>query len=107
LLGLIVCRHFIAEGLRKPLCFQDSVDLLCKHIDRIRESAKGSFDNIAIGSDLDGYIKPALPGLEHLGCMGGLQGALAERYGEAVARKICSENALRVLRSAWRQPLAH
>ena len=27
----------------------------------------GSDDHVAIGSDLDGYIKPALPGLEHEG----------------------------------------
>jgi hypothetical protein len=29
----------------------------------------GTYDNIAIGSDLDGYIKPALPGLERMGRM--------------------------------------
>ena len=103
-LGLIVCRHFIADGLPKPDSFKQSVELICKHIDRIRDhSPARSFDHVAIGSDLDGYIKPALNGIEHLGRMRALQAALAERYGESAAHKVCSENALRVLRAGWRQ----
>ena len=103
-LGLIVCRHFIGDGLPKPDSFEDSVELICTHIDRIREhSPSGSFDHVAIGSDLDGYIKPALNGIEHLGRMRALQAALAARYGESAAHKVCSENALRVLRTGWRQ----
>ena len=56
---------------------------------------------IGIGSDLDGYIKPALPGLEHMGRMRDLQQSLHDRYGPLVSEQICSGNALRVLRSAW------
>jgi microsomal dipeptidase-like Zn-dependent dipeptidase len=57
---------------------------------------------VGIGSDLDGYIKPALPGLEHMGRMRSLQESLRERYGAENAERISSGNALRVLRSAWR-----
>ncbi|MGA2926362.1 MAG: membrane dipeptidase [Solirubrobacteraceae bacterium] len=64
----------------------------------------GSCDHIAIGSDLDGYIKPALCGLEHMGRMSALQRSLRERYGAQDADKICAGNALRVLRGAWQQP---
>jgi microsomal dipeptidase-like Zn-dependent dipeptidase len=85
--------------------FEDSVQALCRHIDRIHDLT-GSFDHIGIGSDLDGYIKPALPGLEHMGRMRALQQSLAERYGAAVAEQISSGNALRVLRSAWRHTAA-
>jgi microsomal dipeptidase-like Zn-dependent dipeptidase len=100
-LGCILCEHFITDGLRERAdSFDDSVGLLCRHIDRIRELT-GSFDNIGIGSDLDGYIKPALPGLEHMGHMRALQQSLRERYGSQHAEKICSANALRVLHSAW------
>jgi microsomal dipeptidase-like Zn-dependent dipeptidase len=60
---------------------------------------------VAIGSDLDGYIKPALPGLAHMGLMGALQDGLAARYGPDIAEKITNGNARRVLRTAWRQPL--
>jgi microsomal dipeptidase-like Zn-dependent dipeptidase len=102
--GLIMCEHYMTDGLRgRVRGFDDSFEVLCKHIDRIR-SLTGSFDNIGIGSDLDGYIKPALPGLEHMGLMGRLQDSLAERYGPD-AEKICSGNALRVLRAAWTKPV--
>jgi microsomal dipeptidase-like Zn-dependent dipeptidase len=106
-LGCILCEHYITSGLGKVRSYEDSVEALCKHIDRINELT-GSFDAIGIGSDLDGYIKPALPGLEHMGKMRPLQASLGERYGAEDAEKICSQNALRVLRSAWtvRQPSA-
>ena len=102
MLGCILCQHYITNGLRgRVRSFEDSVAALCRHIDRIRE-VTGSFENVAIGSDLDGYIKPALPGLEHMGRMRALQESLRERYGPENAEKISSGNALRVLRSAWR-----
>jgi len=100
-LGCILCRHYIGSGVRSaPRSFESSVAALCTHIDRIH-AVTGSFDHVAIGSDLDGYIKPALPGLEHMGHMRALEQALAERYGAADAERICSANALRVLRSGW------
>jgi microsomal dipeptidase-like Zn-dependent dipeptidase len=102
-MGCILCEHYITSGLPgKATDFDSSVAALCRHIDRIRD-VTGSFDHVAIGSDLDGYIKPALKGLEHMGHMRRLQDALAVRYGSRDAARICSENALRVLRSAWRR----
>jgi microsomal dipeptidase-like Zn-dependent dipeptidase len=62
----------------------------------------GSHDHAAIGTDLDGWIKPALPGLEHLGRMRYVQDALAAKYGGEVAEKISSANVLALLRRAWR-----
>ena len=55
----------------------------------------------AFGSDLDGYIKPALPGLEHLGRMRPLQEALDTRYGRPIAEQFAGGNALRVINAAW------
>ncbi len=101
-MGCILCTHYITSGLHgKVNDLNSSIDALCRHVDRIRE-VTGSLDHVAIGSDLDGYIKPALPGLEHMGRMRALQDALRERYGPQGAEKIASGNALRVLRSAWR-----
>jgi microsomal dipeptidase-like Zn-dependent dipeptidase len=101
-LGCILCEHYIGNGVRRRVrSYADSFDALCAHIDRVRE-VTGCFDFVAIGSDLDGYIKPALPGLEHMGHMRALQQSLRDRYGAEAAGKISSENALRVLRSAWR-----
>jgi len=98
-IGLIACKHYISRGLRPWLVwdFDDSVKLICAHIDRIR-AVTDSLDHVAIGTDLDGFIKPALPGLKHMGRMDELQDALRGRYGPTDAAKICSLNALRVLR---------
>ena len=101
-LGLISCEHYISDGAPKPESFDQSFALLCRQIDRICELAKSN-DHVAFGSDIDGYIKPALPGVEHLGRMHRLQQALADHYGAESARKFSSENALRVIRATWQQ----
>jgi microsomal dipeptidase-like Zn-dependent dipeptidase len=107
-LACILCEHYMTNGLpAHERTLDGSVDVVCRHIDKLHELT-GSYENIAIGSDLDGYIKPALPGLEHMGRMAELQKRLHDRYGAADAEKICSGNALRVLRSEWgrRRPRA-
>ncbi|MGZ4349873.1 MAG: dipeptidase [Solirubrobacteraceae bacterium] len=101
LLGLILCQHYITSGLPDVKeTFEGSVDALCRHIDKLCDLI-GSYDHIGIGSDLDGYIKPALPGLEHQGRMADLQQALAARYGADVAQQIAGGNAVRILRTQW------
>ena len=103
-MGVIACTHYTHDGLRparKVKTFDDSMELIYAHVDRIRQ-VTGSHDHVAIGSDLDGWIKPALPGLEHLGHMRHVQEALATKYGDAVAEKISSANLLALLRRAWR-----
>lgn len=112
-LGLIFAQHKLYDGLdlstkrwlglpirRRPR-FEHSFEVLCRHIDRIHEVA-GSHRHTAIGSDLDGFIKPTLPGLEDMRDMANLQRALRDRYGEADGELICSGNALRLLTSYWR-----
>ncbi|HYV16832.1 MAG TPA: membrane dipeptidase [Conexibacter sp.] len=99
-MGVIDCRHYVTDRRLRSArdgTPEDSIELICAQIDHIAE-VTGSFEHAAIGTDLDGYIKPALKGLEHAGCMGALQDALERRYGAERARKVCSENALRVLR---------
>jgi microsomal dipeptidase-like Zn-dependent dipeptidase len=100
-MGVIVCEHWANDGLPKAKAFDDSVKVIREHIDRVH-GLTGSYDNIAIGSDLDGYIKPALPGLEHEGHMKALEDALVAGYGAAVAQQICSDNVLGLLRRYWR-----
>jgi microsomal dipeptidase-like Zn-dependent dipeptidase len=102
-LGCILCEHYISSGLKRRVrSYDDSLAVLFKHVDRIHD-VTGSYDHVAIGSDLDGYIKPALPGLEHMGHMRRFQQSLRDRYGPAAAEQICNGNALRVLRGAWRR----
>jgi microsomal dipeptidase-like Zn-dependent dipeptidase len=103
-IGLILCPHYILGGWlfhhRQTRDLDASVDAVCRHVDHIRDLT-GSLDHVAIGSDLDGWIKPALKGLGHLGQMARFQERLRSRYGDSDAEKISSGNALRVLRAAW------
>lgn len=99
-LGVIACRHWATANLGEDRSFAESVERICTHIDRIHD-VTGSHEYAAIGSDLDGYIKPALKGVEHMGRMRRVESALVARYGPADAKLICSDNALRVLRAYW------
>lgn len=101
-IGLILCDHHMRDGVRRKQTktLDDSLEVLCAHIDHLHE-VTGSMRHIGIGSDLDGYIKPALAGVGHMGKMKALQEALAERYGAGDAQLICSGNSLRVLQSYW------
>jgi microsomal dipeptidase-like Zn-dependent dipeptidase len=100
-IGLIFANHQILDGLEtKPKSLADSVAVLRRHIDRIAELT-GSHRHVAIGSDLDGFVKPTLPGLQSMADMKPLEAALVEAYGPADAASICSENILRPLRSYW------
>jgi microsomal dipeptidase-like Zn-dependent dipeptidase len=101
-LGVIVCEHWASDGPPPtPKTFEESVGVICTHINRIVDVTQ-SDDHVAIGSDLDGYVKPALHGLEHEGRMKDLEAALVAEYGAARAKKFCSENVLSLLRDYWR-----
>jgi microsomal dipeptidase-like Zn-dependent dipeptidase len=101
LFGCILCEHYITSGLSEAdKSLEGSIDALCRHIDKLHDLT-GGYDQIAIGSDLDGYIKPALPGLQDMGRMTELQRALRARYGAEDAQRICGDNALRLLRDHW------
>jgi microsomal dipeptidase-like Zn-dependent dipeptidase len=100
--GLILAQHQLNDGVRRShtKSFEESIEVIYKHIDRIAEIT-GSHAYTAIGSDLDGFIKPTMGGLESMADMARLQQALRDRYGEEDAERVCSENALRVLRAGW------
>jgi microsomal dipeptidase-like Zn-dependent dipeptidase len=100
-IGVIACEHWAADGRKTPKTFNESVDLICEHIERVRKVTK-SDASVAIGTDLDGYIKPALKGLEHLGLMKDLEQALVARYDATLAERFCSGNLLAVLNGYWR-----
>jgi microsomal dipeptidase-like Zn-dependent dipeptidase len=100
--GLIMAQHQLNSGVRatRSWRFRQSLDVICRHIDRIGEIT-GSHRHTAIGSDFDGFIKPTVAGLESAGDMQRLEAALRERYGDADGERICSGNALRVLKAGW------
>jgi microsomal dipeptidase-like Zn-dependent dipeptidase len=102
-IGLLLAEHQLTDGvrLRRTRSVEDSLEVVFRHIDRIREIT-GSHSHAAIGSDLDGFVKPTVAGLEDAAKLAALRRALTERYEAADAELIASGNALRLLRSHWR-----
>jgi membrane dipeptidase len=104
--GMIMGDHIMSDGLRpepkrgerRTKDFDDSFELLCTHIDTVNEWSGRPFRHLGLGSDLDGFIKPTLAGIETAEDMAALESALAARYGQENADSICSGNALRLLR---------
>lgn len=103
-IGLIACKHWMAGGLREPKSVSDTTDVICRHIDHI-EAVVGHVDTdldgshrfAAFGSDQDGFIKPALAGLDTPDGYSQVRAALQDRYGAEAAARICAGNALRAL----------
>ena len=98
--GLIACRHWMSKGMQEPKTFDQTMDVICRHIDHIRTvvgDPGGVHRYTAFGSDQDGFIKPALPGLEVPAGFMQVEEELTKRYGPVAAANICSGNALRVL----------
>lgn len=76
---------------------------MVRHIDYLVEHV--GIDGVALGSDFDGATMPA-----EIGDATGLQNLVAALgnagYGDADLAKICRDNWLRVLRSAWHEAAA-
>jgi microsomal dipeptidase-like Zn-dependent dipeptidase len=98
-IGLIMAQHQLNDGIRRrqTKTLEESFEVVRRHIDRIH-SVTRNHDHVALGSDLDGFIKPTMGGIEHAGDLEKLERKLREHYGDEVAERIASGNALRVLR---------
>jgi microsomal dipeptidase-like Zn-dependent dipeptidase len=92
-IGLIFAQHQINDGLRKrdTKTLSESLDVLSRHIDAIGPA------HVGLGSDLDGFIKPTLGGVETAADLKPLADGLRARYPES-AEAMLNENALRVIR---------
>jgi microsomal dipeptidase-like Zn-dependent dipeptidase len=95
LIGLIMAQHQLGTTNAR----QDSEEVVRKQLDAIK-NACGDHKATAIGTDLDGFIKPSLTGLDTVENLPDLEGWIrnAEK-GEAEA--IIHENAERVLKQAF------
>jgi len=107
LVGLISGDHIVTDGYfprrrgkRRTGSFEESVDTLCRQIDQIHAWI-GTHDRTGIGTDLDGFIKPTLAGIESTRDLARLEEEIVRRY-PADGENICSGNALRILDSYWR-----
>jgi microsomal dipeptidase-like Zn-dependent dipeptidase len=98
--GLIACDHWMTRGLPDAKTPADTVATIFRHIDHIHEVAdggSGEYKHVAFGSDQDGFIKPALSGLETPNGFRKIEDAIKDKYPDS-AEDICSGNAMRLLR---------
>lgn len=100
--GLIMAQHQLNDGIRKKetTTLDESLEVICKHIDKIAE-VTGGYEQVAIGTDLDGFIKPTTGGVETAADLRLVEEGLRARYGDEVAEKITWTNALGVLQKLW------
>jgi microsomal dipeptidase-like Zn-dependent dipeptidase len=97
-IGLILADHQLCDGGRpQPRSAAETAKLLADHA-RAIERGTGSLDHGAIGSDLDGFIKPVVAGFQDAAALKNLEGALATELGDAAAAEaIARRNAERLI----------
>src|SRR3954447_1272687 len=105
--GLILAQYQLNDGLfaGHTTTFEQTKNIIFRHVDKIAQVTRG-YDHLAIGSDLDGFIKPTATGLESSADLARLDAALRERYRDEDVDKILSGNVVRVLRAGWRRGVA-
>jgi microsomal dipeptidase-like Zn-dependent dipeptidase len=101
-IGLIMAQHQLNDGIRRTRTkdLDASAAVVRTHIDRIHDIA-GDYSNIALGTDLDGFIKPTMGGIESASDLEDLRGKLLDHYPADVVSAIGHGNAERVLRATW------
>jgi membrane dipeptidase len=100
--GLIMAQHQLNDGIRKKetTTLEESLEVICRHIDKIAEIT-GGHEHVAIGTDLDGFIKPSMGGVTTAADLRLVEEGLRERYGDEIAERVTWRNALRVLETIW------
>jgi microsomal dipeptidase-like Zn-dependent dipeptidase len=100
--GLIMAQYQLNDGIRKSHTetLEEALEVIFKHVDKIAE-VTGGYEQIALGSDFDGFVKPTPGGLESMADLAKLERAMRARYGDEATDKMTSGNALRVLRALW------
>jgi microsomal dipeptidase-like Zn-dependent dipeptidase len=100
-IGLILARHQLQDGRADGEGIDHTVATIRAHIDAIH-GVCGSHAHVALGSDLDGFIKPTMSGIESAEHLALLEQPLREAYPDD-ADAILSGNVLRVVRRALAQ----
>lgn len=96
--GLIMAQHQLNDGVRKRPTkrLKESIEVICRHIDRIEEIVGPG--HVALGTDLDGFIRPTMGGLETAADLAKLREPLVEHYrDEAKVDAFLYGNARRVI----------
>jgi microsomal dipeptidase-like Zn-dependent dipeptidase len=96
-IGVIFYTQWLRTGAADP---RSDIQLITDVIDYIYQKT-GTFDHIAIGSDLDGFIEP-IEICSNYSKMSSLVDPILYRYGQVAGEKILYRNALRVLHAGWK-----
>jgi microsomal dipeptidase-like Zn-dependent dipeptidase len=103
--GLIMAQHQLNDGIlprkKRTKTLDESLEVICTHIDKIAE-VTGGYEQIALGTDFDGFIKPTMGGLKDMSDLRHLEAALRKHYGDENAERMLWSNALGVLKTLWR-----
>jgi microsomal dipeptidase-like Zn-dependent dipeptidase len=103
-IGLIMAHHQLNDGLfSRRGDLKRTLAAMHAHIDAIR-GITGSHRHTGIGSDLDGFIKPTVGGIESAADLAKLAHPLRETYSED-AKAVLRGNARRVLRTTLVEPV--
>lgn len=100
-IGLILAQHQLTDGVRRGNTkrLEESIEVICQHIDRI--DALVGPGHVGLGSDLDGFIKPTLAGLDTSADLAKLRDPLIARYNDpAKVDAFLYGNARRVIERA-------
>ncbi len=101
--GILYCDHFMRDGKGlETRTLEQSPEVIDRQLKQPREW--GGDDILAIGSDLDGFIKPTLAGLSSAANHADVAAHLHKTYGAELADKICHGNALRLFERGWMRP---
>jgi microsomal dipeptidase-like Zn-dependent dipeptidase len=96
-IGLILARHQLQDGRRDGEGIAHTVGIVCDHVREIARVA-GSGAHAGLGTDLDGFIRPTMAGVEKAADLAELERGLRASLGDSEAEAVLSGNALRVLR---------
>jgi microsomal dipeptidase-like Zn-dependent dipeptidase len=91
-IGLIMARHQLQDGLSDGDDLAHTVGVMKRHVAEIGERWAG------VGSDLDGFIRPTMAGVEKAADLGDLASAFTAAY-EGDAAPVLHGNVLRVVRT--------
>ncbi len=99
-IGLILMNYWLI-GIEEdnPATKDDATQLILRTIACIAKHL-GDYENIAIGTDLDGFTQVP-DDLKHVRFLKNLANAIEEKFGRTVAQKICFDNAWRLLENGW------
>jgi microsomal dipeptidase-like Zn-dependent dipeptidase len=96
LIGLITCQHWMGPTASEA----ESQEVIGRHMKAI-EAACGDHAGTAIGTDLDGFVKPTFEGLGNAPDLKELERWIRANATSADAEAILHENARRVLKKAF------